>query len=144
MLLGLPPITLEPPPPPLRRKLDQQGSFEVIGSHKTMPDQHPEEPTILDFGEESLGPPKTPITDCSMPIIVHIYPYECQTVSHAAMEANATTYYGNSPIPTMTVTTRGVLPPKLPSPVRATMVSTASTSSSSRIPSLAVTTTPFT
>jgi hypothetical protein len=30
-LLGLPPVILEPPLPPLRRRLDQQGSFEATG-----------------------------------------------------------------------------------------------------------------
>jgi hypothetical protein len=114
-LLGLPSITLEPPPPPLRRKLDQQGSFEETRSQETMPNQHPEEPTISDLGVESLGPPETPTTDLSVPIIIQIYPYGRQTVSHATMETNVATSYGNYSIPTMVVTTGGVPPPNPPS-----------------------------
>jgi hypothetical protein len=68
---------MEPPPPPLRRKLDQQGSFEAIGSQEIVLDQHPEETTILDFGEKDLGPFETPTTNISTPIIVPIHPYEC-------------------------------------------------------------------
>jgi hypothetical protein len=114
-LLGLPPITLEPPPPPLRRKLDQQGSFEATGSQETVLDQHPEEPTISDLGAEDLGPPETPTTDISVPIIIHIYPYRRQTVSHAVMETSVATSSGNSSIPTTVVTTGGVPPPNPPS-----------------------------
>jgi hypothetical protein len=82
-----------------------------------VPDQHPEEPTISDLGVEALGPPETPTTDLSVPIIVQIYPYGRQTVSHAAMETNAATSSGNSSIPTTTVTTGGVPPPNPPSSV---------------------------
>jgi hypothetical protein len=38
-LLGLPPVALEPPPPPLRRKLDQQGYVEATRSPEITPDQ---------------------------------------------------------------------------------------------------------
>jgi hypothetical protein len=112
-LLGLPLVTLEPPPPLLRRKLDQQGSFEATGSQETTTDQ----PLLKDLS--------TPL-------------------KRAVMETNTATSSGNSFIPTAAVTTRGVPPPNPPSPVRATMVSTASTSSSGPIPSLAMTTAPFT
>jgi hypothetical protein len=60
------------------------------------------------------------------------------------METNVATSSGNSSIPTTAITTGGVPPPNPPSSVRATMVSTASTLSSGLIPSLAVTTAPFT
>jgi hypothetical protein len=143
-LLGLPPVTLEPPPPPLRRKLDQQGSFEETGSQETVLDQHPEKPTISDLGAEALSPLETPTTDLSTPIIVKIYTYGHQTVSHAAMETNATISSGNSSIPTSVVTTAGVPPPNPPSLVQATMVLTASTLSSGPILSLVATTAPFT
>jgi hypothetical protein len=103
-----------------------------------------EEPTISDLGAEALGPSETLTTDLSVPIIVQIYPYECQTVSQAAMETNVATSSGNSPIPATTVTTGGVPPPNPPSSVRATMVSTASTSSNGLIPSMVATTAPFT
>jgi hypothetical protein len=109
-ILGLSPVTPPPPPPPLRQKLDQQGSFEVNGSQEIIPDQHPEETTILDFGEKALVPSETPTTDLSAPIIVLIHPYECQTVSHAVMETNVVTSSGNSSIPT-TVVTIGEFPP---------------------------------
>jgi hypothetical protein len=109
-----------------------------------VPDQHLEETTILDFGVKDLGPPETPTTDLSAPIIVPIHPYECQTVSHAAMETNVVTPSGNSSIPTTVVTTGEFPPPNPPSLVRATMVSTTSTSHSGLIPSMVVATTPFT
>jgi hypothetical protein len=60
------------------------------------------------------------------------------------METNAATSFGNSSIPTMVVTTGDLPPPNPLSPVRATMVSNASTSSSGPIPSMVMTTTPFT
>jgi hypothetical protein len=81
-----------------------------------MPDQHPEESTILDFGVKSLGPPKKSTIDLLAPNIVPIHPYECQIVSHAAMETNVVTPSRNSSIPT-TVVTRGEFPlPNPPSP----------------------------
>jgi hypothetical protein len=109
-----------------------------------VPNQHPEEPTISDLGAEALGPSETPPTDILAPIIIQIYPYERQTMSHTAMETNAATSSGNSYIPTTAVTTGGVPPLNPPSSVRATMVSTASTLSSGLIPSLVVATAPFT
>jgi hypothetical protein len=75
-LLGLPPVTLEPPPPPLRQKLDQQGSFEATGSQEIVPNQHPKELTILDLGAKYFGLVETPTTDLSAPTIVLIHPYE--------------------------------------------------------------------
>jgi hypothetical protein len=60
------------------------------------------------------------------------------------MEANPVSSSGNPDIPATVVVTGGVPPPTPPSPVRATTVSTASTSSSGLIPSLAMTTAPFT
>jgi hypothetical protein len=143
-LLGLPPVTLEPPSPPLRRKLDHQGSFEATGSQEIVPEQHLEESTNLDLGAKDFSLVETSTTDLSAPTIILVHPYECQTVSRAAMETNVVTPSGNSSIPTMVVTTGEFPPPNPPSLVRATMVSTASTSHSGMIPSLAVATTPFT
>jgi hypothetical protein len=60
------------------------------------------------------------------------------------METNAATSSGNSSIPTMVVTTGDIPPPNPLSLVRATMVSTASTSSSGPILSMAAATPPFT
>jgi hypothetical protein len=99
------------------RKLDQQGSFEVTGSHETVLDQHPKEMTILDLGEKALVPSKTPAIDISSPIIIRIYSYECQTLSHVAMETNAATSSGNSSIPTTVVTTGDIPPPNPLSPI---------------------------
>jgi hypothetical protein len=143
-LLGLPPVTLEPPPPPLRRKLDQQGSFEATRSQEIVLDQHPEESTIQNLGSQAFGLVETSTTDLLAPTIVSIHPYECQTVSHTAMETNVVTPSGTSSIPTMVVTTGEFPPPNPSSPVRATMVLTTTTSNSGLILSLAATTTPFT
>jgi hypothetical protein len=103
------------PPPPLRRKLDQQGSFEAIRSQEIVPDQHPKESTILDLGAQDFGLVETSTTDLSAPTIVPIHPYECQTVSHATMGTNDVTPFGNSSIPTTVVTTGEFPPPNPPS-----------------------------
>jgi hypothetical protein len=60
------------------------------------------------------------------------------------METNVVTPSGISSIPTTVVTTGEFPPPNPLSPVRATMVSTASTSHSGIIPSMVAATTPFT
>jgi hypothetical protein len=109
-----------------------------------VPDQHPKESTVVDLGAKAFGLVETSTTDLSAPTIIPIHPYECQTVSHAAMETNAVTPSGNSLIPTTVVTTGEFPPPNPPSSVRATMVSTTSTSHNGPIPSLAMATTPFT
>ena len=114
-LLGLPPVTLEPPPPPLRPKLDQQGSFEATGLQTIVPDQPPEELTILDLEATTLGLVETPITDFLAPFIVPIQFYECQIVLHTKMETNVVTPSGNSSIPTTVVTTEEFPPPNPPS-----------------------------
>jgi hypothetical protein len=110
-LLGLSPITLEPPLPPLRQKLDQQGSFEATGLQAIMPDRPLEESTILDLEETALGPVETPTTNFLTPFIVPIQFYERQTVLHTTMETNVVTPSGNCSIPTMVVTTRDISPP---------------------------------
>jgi hypothetical protein len=136
-LLGLPPVILEPPPPPLRRKLDQQGSFEATGLQTIEPEQLPEESTT------NLGSVETPTTDTWPSVSVPILFYERLSVPHTAMETNVVTSSGNSSIPT-TVATTGEASPNLPSSVRATMVSAATTSHSGPIPSIAAATPPFT
>jgi hypothetical protein len=143
-LLGLPPITLEPPPSPLRRKLDQQGSFEATGLQTIVPEQPPEESTILDLEATALGSFETSTTDLLAPFIVPIQFHEHQTMSYTTMETNFVTSFGNSSIPTMVVTTRELSSPNLPSSVRATMVSTAITLHSGPNSSLAAATTPCT
>jgi hypothetical protein len=116
-LLGLLPVTLEPPLPLLRRKLDQQGSFEAIGLQIFVPEQPPEKSTVLDLEATSLGPVETPTTDFLAPFIVPIQFYERQTVLHTAMETNVVTPSGNSSIPTTVVTTGELSSPNPPSSV---------------------------
>jgi hypothetical protein len=105
-LLGLSPVTLEPPPPPLRQKLDQQGSFEATGLQTFVLEQLPEESTV------ALGSVETPTTDILASFIVPIQFHERQTVPHTTMETNAVTSSGNSSIPT-TVATTGESSPNL-------------------------------
>ena len=115
-LLGLLPVALEPPSPPLRWKLDQQGSFEVIRLQTIVPKQPPEESTILNLEANALGSVETLTTDLLEPFIVPIQFHERQTVSHTTMETNVVTPSGNSSIPT-TVSTTGESSPDLPSSV---------------------------
>jgi hypothetical protein len=150
-LLGLPPVNLEPPPPPLRQRLDQQGSFEVTGPQETEPDPSPrgehlilEEPTISDLGEGSSWSYNPLITDLSVPIVVQVKPYERQVVSQVAMETNVATSSGNPHTPSTTVTIGGFPPPNQPSSIWTTMVSTASTLGNGLIPSMVAITAPFT
>jgi len=74
-------VTLEPPPPPLRWKLDQQGSFEATGLQTFVPEQPPEESTILDLEATTLGQVETPTTDFLAPFIVPIQFHKRQTVT---------------------------------------------------------------
>jgi hypothetical protein len=141
---GLQSVTLDPQLPPLRRKLDQQGSFEVTRLQTIVPDQPPEESTILDLEATTLGLVETSTTDLLAPFIVPIQFYEHQIVLHTTMEANVVTPSRNSSIPTTIVTIGEISSPNPPSLVRATMVSIATTSHSGLILSLAVATTPFT
>jgi hypothetical protein len=79
-----------------------------------VPDQHPEESTILDLGAQDFGLVETSTTDLLASTIVPIHPYECQTVSHAVMETNVVTPSGNSSIPATVVTTGEFPPPNPP------------------------------
>jgi hypothetical protein len=79
-----------------------------------VPDQPPEESTILEFEATSLGSVETPTTDFLAPFIVPIQFYERQTVLHTAMETNVVTPFGNSSIPKMVVTTRDISSPNPP------------------------------
>jgi hypothetical protein len=79
-----------------------------------------------------------------MPFVVQVQPYKHQVVSQEVMETNAATSSGNTHIPSMTVTTGGLLPPNQPSLVQNTMVSTTSTSGNDLIPSMVAITAPFT
>jgi hypothetical protein len=137
-LLGLPPVILEPPPPPLRWKLDQQGSFEATGFLTIEPEQLPEESTA------NLGMIETRPTDTWLDVIVPIQFYECLSVPHIVMEPNVVTSSGNSSIPT-TVATTGEASPNFPLlAVRTTMAPAATSSQSGPTPSIMAATNPFT
>jgi hypothetical protein len=102
-LLGVLLVTLEPPPPLLRQRLDQQGSFEATGLQETMPKPfprgehlNPEEPTISKLGAEALVPLNPPINDLSVPLLIQDSPprvthHERQIVLQVAMEENVAT-----------------------------------------------------
>ena len=99
-LLGLPPVILEPLLPPLRRKLDQRGSFEATESQTIEPEQLPEESAA------NLGSVETSNADTWPDIIVPIQFYECLSAPNPVMEPNSSTSSGNSSIP-ITVATTG-------------------------------------
>jgi hypothetical protein len=137
-LLGLPRVILEPLLPPLRWKLDQQGSFEETGLQTIVPEQIPEESTIILSSVETLT------TDTWPQVIVLIQFYEFLSVPHTAMATNVVTSSGNSSIPT-TIATIGEAYPNLPlSMVQTTMVLATTTSHSGLTPSIVATTPPFT
>jgi hypothetical protein len=136
-LQGLPPVILEPPPPPLRWKLNQQGSFEETGLQTIEPEQIPEESIT------NIGSVETPTTDTCPSFIVPIQFYGRLSVPHTVMEPNSVTSSGNSSIPT-TIASTGEASPNLTPLIRATMVSTATMSHSGPTPSIAVATPPFT
>jgi hypothetical protein len=137
-LLGLPPVILEPPLPPLRRKLDQRGSFEATGFQTIEPKQLPEESTA------NIGSVETSNTDTWLDIIVPIQFYKCLSAPNPFMEPNSITSSGISSIP-ITVATTGEVSPNLPlSTVQATMALAANTSHSGPTPSIAATTHPYT
>jgi hypothetical protein len=108
-----------------------------------------EEPTVYDFGVESLELTNPPITELSAPILVQFVPprvthHERQIVLQEAMEANVATSSGSSHTPSMNASTGGIPPPNPPSLVWTKMFSTTSTSGSGLIPSTMMTTAPFT
>jgi hypothetical protein len=137
-LLGLSPIILEPPPPPLRRKLDQRGSFKATGFQTLELEQLPEE------SNANIGSVETSNTDTWPDIIVPIQFYKLLSAPNPVMEPNSVTSARNSSIP-ITVATTGEASPNLPLlVVRATMVSAATMSHSGPTPSIAVATPPYT
>jgi hypothetical protein len=135
-LLGLPPVILEPPPPPLRWKLDQRGSFEATGFQTIEPKQPPEESAA------NLGSVETSNIDSWSEIIVPIQFYERLSAPNPVMEQ--ITSSGNSSIPITVTTTREASPNFPLSTVWATMVSAATTLHSGPTPSIAAATPPYT
>jgi hypothetical protein len=137
-LLGLPPVILEPPPPPLRWKIDQRGSFEATEFQTIEHEQLPEESTA------NLGLVETSNTDTWPDIIVPIQFYESLSVPNPVMEPNSITSSRNYSIPINFVTI-GETSPNLPlSTVWATMVSATTTSHSGPTPSIVAATPPYT
>jgi hypothetical protein len=133
-LLGLPPVILEPPRPPLLRKLDQRGSFEAIEFQTIEPEQLSEESAA------NIGSVETSNADIWPDIIVPIQFYERLSAPNPVMEQIS----GNSSIP-ITIVTTGEASPNLPlSSIRATMVSAATTSHSGPTPSIVAATPPYT
>jgi hypothetical protein len=104
-LLGLPSVILDPPPPPLRRKLDQRGSFEATRFQTIEPEQLPEE------SDANIGSVETSNANTWPNIIVPIQFYERLSVPNPVMEQ--ITSSRNSSIP-ITVTTTGEASPNLP------------------------------
>jgi hypothetical protein len=129
------PVILEPPPPPLRWKLDQRGSFEATGFQTIEPEQLPEESTT------NLGSVETSNVDTWLDIIVPIQFYEHLSAPNPVMEQITST--GNSSIPIVVATT-GEASPNLPSSVRTTMAPATTSSQSGLTPSIVAATNPFT
>jgi hypothetical protein len=124
---------LEPPPPPLRRRLDHLGYFEATGAFN--PEQPPEATTA------NLGAVETSDTDFGPPVIISVEAYERLLSPDPVMEQIIPT--GTSSIP-ITVVTTGEASPNLSSVVRSTMAPATTTSQSGPTPSIAAATNPFT
>jgi hypothetical protein len=143
---------LEPPPPPLQQRLDQQGSFEATGLQETVPMPalrgyylNMEELTVSNLGVESLGSVNPLINDLLALILVQVVPprvtpHGHQIVLQEARKSNDATSFRSPHTPLMTFTTDGISPPNPPSLVHTIVVSTPATLGSGLIPS-AVTTT---
>jgi hypothetical protein len=106
----MPPVILEPPPPPLRQKLDQQGSFEATGLQTIELEQ------LLEESTTNIGLVETSATDTWPSVSVPILFYERLSVPHTTMETNIVTSSRNPSIPT-TVATTGEEYPNLSSSV---------------------------
>jgi hypothetical protein len=125
-LLDLLSINLEPPPPLLRRKIDQQGSFKVTRSQEIVPKpsprgehSNPEESIIFYLGVEALRPYNPPITNLLVQVLIQVVPprvthHEHQIVLQAVMEKNLNTSSRSPHTPSTTATTGGVPPPNSP------------------------------
>ena len=77
----------------------------MTGLQTIVPEQPPEESTILDLEATALGSVETQTTDFLAPFIVLIQFYERHIVLHTTMETNVVTPSGNYSIPTTVVTT---------------------------------------
>jgi hypothetical protein len=143
---------VEPPPPPLRRRLDQEGSFETTRPQEIVPDPiprgdtfSPEVTRISDLEAEGFIRPWNPlITDLSMPVLVQIVPPEVTSPDHRlirrlAMEENDVTSTGSPHTPTSVVGGEVVFPPLPPSPSRNASHQMATTSVSGEVPIMTTT-----
>ena len=122
---NLPPlITLEPPPPPQRWRLDTDGSFEPIGVSEV-----PGEPALranhFDFNtveieglqaEEFARNFNTPLTDLNDPVIAQVRPFDSPILGVLVgriISSAGESYF----IFTSTILAEGVLPPSIGSPI---------------------------
>jgi hypothetical protein len=141
-LRDLPPITLEPLSPPLRRRLDPEGSFEVTGPQETIPEPVPREDTlapketiISELEAKGFRPANPPITNIPVPILIQVVPPKVTSsyrhlVRRLAMEASNTTSTGSPHTPILVTGRGGIIPPPPPSPTRNVSSQTPTTSSS--------------
>jgi hypothetical protein len=106
-LLGLSPVTVEPPLPPLRRNIDQQGSFEATGSQEIVPAQQ----TVLHAAMETNV--VTPFGNSSIPTTVfttgEFLPPNPPSPIQATMVSTVSTSHGG-PIPSLAATTTPFTP----------------------------------
>jgi hypothetical protein len=154
-LKGLPLITLDPPFPLLRCRLDKEGSFEAIEPHETVPDPNPmeyfpapEDSTISYLEDESFKPTNPLITDFFFPLLIQIVPPKVTSPKHQfvrqeMMEATSATFYRSSHTPILATMRGGVMPPLPPPPIRNTVVQTPTTSGSGIVPSMTMIIVPY-
>jgi hypothetical protein len=74
---------LEPPPPPLRHRIDQEGSFEDTKPQETvlelaLREYFPalEESIVSNLKTEGFRLANPSITNLSMPLLIHVVPLE--------------------------------------------------------------------
>jgi hypothetical protein len=83
------PVTLETTSPSLRRRLDQDVSFEGTGPHEVVLEYVPREYTLAleesiasNLEDEGFKPSNPPITDLSTPLLIQVVPPEVNSLDH--------------------------------------------------------------
>ena len=120
----LPPlITLEPPPPPQRQRLDTYGSFELIGvseapgvpelreNHFNLNTIEIEDLQADDFARNF----NSPLTDLNDPMIVHVHPFKPPVIG-VPVGRIMSTIGESSFTSTLATLAEGVLPPPVGAP----------------------------
>jgi hypothetical protein len=81
--MGISPVTLEPPPPPLRCRLDQEGSFEATGPLEALLEPYPreyspalEKSIVSDLNIKGFRLENPSITDLSASLLIKVVPPE--------------------------------------------------------------------